>query len=178
MFEDCAAQEYEQRMRLSVIHSSYVYATLDQLDGVQLSAQTEWLERAKQLHAQESVEKVKPSPALTGKLRSYQQEGLNWLRFLEKRGFCGILADEMGLGKTLQTLAWLQLKRVDSAHQQAPALIVCPTSLVENWLEEATRFTPDQQVVVLHGGDRHKRWKEVPSARSGDHLLCLDATRY
>ena len=164
VFEDCAAQEDEQRMRLSGIHSSYVYATLDQLDGVQLSAHTEWLEKAKQLHAQESVEKVKPSPALNGKLRSYQQEGLNWLRFLEKRGFCGILADEMGLGKTLQTLAWLQLKRIHSAHQQAPALIVCLTSLVENWLEEATRFTPDQQVVVLHGGDRHKRWKEVPSA--------------
>ena len=51
----------EQRMRLSGIHSSYVYATLDQLDGVQLSAHTEWLEKAKQLHAQER-KKAKPSP--------------------------------------------------------------------------------------------------------------------
>ena len=41
-------------------------------------------------------------------LRKYQKDGVNWLRFLENRGFCGILADEMGLGKTCQSASFLQ----------------------------------------------------------------------
>jgi SNF2 family DNA or RNA helicase len=48
----------------------------------------------------------------------------------------------MGLGKTLQTLAWLLLERANDAAARCPSLIVCPTSLVENWIEEAARFTP------------------------------------
>ena len=164
VFEDCAAKERSKGHRVEAIHGSYVYATLGSLEGVDLEANEAWLDRAKRLHAQETVEEVAPSPMLNGTLRSYQQEGLNWLRFLEQRGFCGILADEMGLGKTLQTLAWLQLKRCDEAHADLPALIICPTSLVENWHEEAARFTPDQKVLVLHGGDRHRLWKKVDSA--------------
>ena len=164
VFEDCASKERSRGHRVESIHGSYVYATLDALDGINLEANKSWLDRAKRLHTQETVEKILPSPALNGKLRSYQQEGLNWLRFLEQRGFCGILADEMGLGKTLQTLAWLQLKRCDEVHAGLPALIICPTSLVENWHEEAARFTPDKKVLVLHGGDRHRLWKMVDSA--------------
>jgi SNF2 family DNA or RNA helicase len=83
------------------------------------------------------------------------------LRFLEKRAFCGILADEMGLGKTVQTLAWIQLGRADEDHRGSPALIVCPTSLVENWREEAAKFTPNLKVALLHGTDRHRKWKQV-----------------
>ena len=160
VFEDCALKERSQGHRVEAIHGSYVYATLEALEGINLEANKSWLDRAKRLHTQETVEKILPSPALNGKLRSYQQEGLNWLRFLEQRGFCGILADEMGLGKTLQTLAWLQLKRCDEVHAGLPALIICPTSLVENWHEEAARFTPDKKVLVLHGGDRHRLWKK------------------
>ena len=164
VFEDCRAKEDAQRARVEAIHGSYVYATLEGLEGIELEASSGWLERSKRLHTQESVAEVEPSPRLNGTLRSYQQEGLNWLRFLEQRGFCGILADEMGLGKTLQTLAWLQLERVEESHRALPTLIVCPTSLVENWHEEAARFTPDQRVVVLHGGDRHRLWKKVDQA--------------
>ena len=36
------------------------------------------------------------------KLRDYQQDGVNWLMFLNRFGLHGILSDEMGLGKTLQ----------------------------------------------------------------------------
>ena len=53
------------------------------------------------------MEPIKVSASLTKILRDYQKEGISWLRFLEKCGFCGILADEMGLGKTIQALAWL-----------------------------------------------------------------------
>lgn len=166
VFEDCAvgAGEKPGSFRMSGIYGSYVQSSLNALDGIDIAATPTWLESAKQQNEQESVEEVPLHPKLKGTLRSYQQEGVNWLRFLENRGFCGILADEMGLGKTLQTLAWIQLGRSDEDHQGKPALIICPTSLVENWREEAARFTPNLKVMTLHGTDRHRKWKSVEKA--------------
>jgi SNF2 family DNA or RNA helicase len=163
VFEDCAVGEGDKAgsFRMSNIYGSYVESSLNELEGIELEATPSWLERAKQQNEQESVEPIELSPHLKGTLRSYQQEGVNWLRFLENRSFCGILADEMGLGKTLQTLAWIQLGRTDQSHQGKPALIVCPTSLVENWKEEARKFTPNLKVLLLHGTDRHRKWKNV-----------------
>ncbi len=166
VFEDCAVGEGEKpgTFRMSSIYSSYVESSLESLDGIDLEATPSWLEKARQQNGQESVEPVELSPHLRGTLRAYQKEGVHWLRFLEKRSFCGILADEMGLGKTIQTLAWIQLERADEAHRERPSLIVCPTSLVENWREEAAKFTPNLKVVLLHGTDRHRKWKQVDKA--------------
>ena len=86
------------------------------------------------------------------------------MRFLEKNGFCGILADEMGLGKTLQTLTWLSLARCNEASRKAPALVIAPTSLVENWRREAEKFTPDRKCVVMQGAARHELWDEIGGA--------------
>ena len=38
-----------------------------------------------------------PFKLLTGTLRRYQQEGINWLAFLRRFGLHGVLADDMGL---------------------------------------------------------------------------------
>jgi superfamily II DNA or RNA helicase len=163
VFEDCAVGKGKKpgSFRMSGIYGSYVQSSLSALDGIGIKATPTWMERAKQQNEQETVQDVALHPMLKGTLRSYQQEGVNWLRFLENRGFCGILADEMGLGKTLQTLAWIQLGRTEEEHQGKPALIICPTSLVENWSEEATKFTPNLKVLILHGTERHRRWKNI-----------------
>ncbi|MDF7800451.1 DEAD/DEAH box helicase [Pontiellaceae bacterium B1224] len=163
VFEDCAVGTGQKpsSFRMSGIYGSYVEASLSALDGIAIEATPNWMERAKQQNEQESVQDVELHPKLKATLRSYQQDGVNWLRFLENRGFCGILADEMGLGKTLQTLAWIQLGRSDSHHQGKPALIICPTSLVENWKEEAAKFTPNLKSLILHGTDRHRKWKKI-----------------
>ena len=163
VFEDCAvgAGDRPGTFRMSGIYGSYVQSSLNGLDGIDIEATPAWLEKAKRQNEQESVEPVELSPRLKGTLRSYQQEGVNWLRFLEKRSFCGILADEMGLGKTIQTLAWIQLGRADEDLGGKPSLVVCPTSLVENWKEEAAKFTPNLKVLLLHGTDRHRKWKKV-----------------
>jgi superfamily II DNA or RNA helicase len=42
--------------------------------------------------------------------------------------------------------------------QTAPALVVCPTSLVTNWLREAARFTPHLRTLDLTGADRAEKW--------------------
>lgn len=104
------------------------------------------------------VEKVDLTPDFTGNLRSYQQEGVNWINFLKRFGFGGILADDMGLGKTIQTLALLNHERSGA---KEPSLVVCPTSVVENWIREAKKFAPDMKVVALVGKNRSDNFNIV-----------------
>lgn len=93
-------------------------------------------------------------------LRPYQKEGVEWLWRLAELRMGGILADDMGLGKTLQALAFL-------AARGGPALVVCPSSLVHNWLAEAGKFVPDLEVVAIEGPKR----KEVLAAHPEADLL-------
>ncbi len=52
--------------------------------------------------------KITKQPSIvTGNLREYQLEGLNWMVGLHDSNISGILADEMGLGKTLQSISLL-----------------------------------------------------------------------
>ena len=98
-----------------------------------------------------------PLPAgFLGELRPYQKAGYNWLRFVQDYHFGGCLADDMGLGKTIQTLAMLQHRRESGEAQGAASLLVLPTSLVFNWLNEAQKFTPDLKLLAYTGTYRDK----------------------
>lgn len=101
-----------------------------------------------------------PPVSLRADLRPYQLDGWRWLQFLSRHGLGGILADDMGLGKTVQTLAHL-LAETESGAVTRPALIVCPTSLVTNWRDEAQRFTPSLRVRVHHGSNRSASLSEA-----------------
>ncbi len=92
------------------------------------------------------------------KLREYQRQGVSWLSRLARSNLGGILADEMGLGKTVQALAFLLAQR-----SPEPALIVCPTSLLANWRNEAKRWTPELRVLVLDGPERHQHFDKLTS---------------
>ena len=78
----------------------------------------------------------------------YQADGIAWMH--QTLGITGglILADEMGLGKTIQIIALLLLK---PPPVDAPALVVCPTSLIANWQREIAKFGPSLSV-LLHRG--------------------------
>ncbi len=82
-------------------------------------------------------------------LRPYQKAGVAWLTRLAHWGAGAILADEMGLGKTLQTLALLAQRA-----GEGPALVVAPTSVVSNWIDEAARFVPELKVRLYRGRER------------------------
>ncbi len=88
------------------------------------------------LQASMTLEPALP-PTLQAELRPYQREGFVWMMQRAAAGFGACLADDMGLGKTLQSLAVL-LARADLG----PALVVAPTSVCPNWLDEARRFAP------------------------------------
>lgn len=92
------------------------------------------------------IRETKVSNLLKANLRPYQQEGLNWLYFLHSLGFGICLADDMGLGKTIQILAFLQI--IKKASQCS--LVIVPSSLINNWHNEITKFTPDIKTVILH----------------------------
>lgn len=93
-----------------------------------------------------------------GHLRHYQKAGFNWFHFLQQYHFGGCLADDMGLGKTIQTLALLQKHKeeTEAAESKATSLIIMPTSLIYNWLNEAKKFTSKLRIMVHTGTLRYK----------------------
>lgn len=93
-----------------------------------------------------------PAVEVTTSLRDYQQTGLKWLTMLDTYGFGGILADDMGLGKTLQTIAFLSSRMT----KDSKVLILAPSSLIYNWLDECKRFSPSLDVAVVHGNKEQR----------------------
>lgn len=96
-----------------------------------------------------------PPEGLNATLRPYQLEGLSWMQSLRQLEVGGILADDMGLGKTLQTLAHI-LSEKNAGRLDRPCMVVMPTSLIPNWLDEAAHFTPRLKVLALYGAGRKK----------------------
>lgn len=163
VFSDCSASDGAEAgfFRLSDVYAPFVKSSLDALDGVDVEDPAHWRNRAAGFNRTATMKPIDLPPELASTLREYQRDGVSWLSFLEQSGFCGILADEMGLGKTIQTLAWLGLERAREDVRGAPALVVCPTSLVENWIEEAARFTPNLSAIAMTGQDRHENWSTL-----------------
>ncbi len=98
-------------------------------------------------------------------LRDYQRDGYAWLWRLAEVGLGACLADDMGLGKTVQTLALLLARA-----SKGPALVVCPTSVVHNWVAEAARFCPGLRTSVLASAD--DRAALLAASGRNDVIVC------
>ena len=90
---------------------------------------------------------------LHGELRPYQFNGLKWLYTNTTKGFGSCIADDMGLGKTVQVISLL-LKLKEENRLKSPAIVVCPTTLMGNWLKELQMFAPSLKASVYHGAER------------------------
>jgi superfamily II DNA or RNA helicase len=116
------------------------------------------------MHGFAKVEPVDAATTFEGCLRTYQRDGVGWLKFLRWFGLGGILADDMGLGKTIQVLAMLDARRGsagvdeptmgDDAVEHRPSLVLAPRSVIFNWVDEARRFTPHLRVAAYAGTER------------------------
>lgn len=84
-------------------------------------------------------------------LRDYQIHGYKWMKALAKYGFGGVLADDMGLGKTLQSIAYIVSELPKMQKHKLPFLVVCPSSLTYNWLNEMMKFGSELQTIVIDG---------------------------
>ena len=131
-------------------------------DSEEISTDSGYRQLREKLTQSASMAPIEEPVGFVGELRAYQKIGLGWLDFLATLGLGGCLADDMGLGKTIQVLALLQrLNRQQSEESQGsspalPSVVVAPRSLVYNWAEEASRFTPDLRVRTYLGADRRK----------------------
>jgi DNA repair and recombination protein RAD54B len=95
-------------------------------------------------------------PYLSRHMRPHQKEGVKFLYECvegsnKKRGDArgAVLADEMGLGKSLQSIAliWTLLKQGPLGNPAAEkAIIVCPASLVGNWVAEIKKWLGDERL--------------------------------
>ena len=99
------------------------------------------------------TEDVPPPESLKGVLRPYQERGFKWLYTNIKKGFGCCMADDMGLGKTIQVISFI-LKQKETDSLKHPALVVCPTTLLGNWVKEIKNFAPSLDTSVYHGIDR------------------------
>ncbi len=174
---DCAPQQNAQGYRIASQQAGFLATTLRQHGDWKVQAPAAWRERATKLSGEARLT-CPPLGDLENVLRPYQKHGVAWLGFLRENGFGGILADEMGLGKTLQTLAFLNSL---TAAKPAPHLVVCPTSLVFNWVAEAKKFTPALKVLALHGPDRHDKFDQIATTDlvvTSYALIRRDAEKY
>lgn len=96
---------------------------------------------------------VTPPETLKGDLRPYQQTGLKWLWTNVSKGFGVCMADDMGLGKTIQIIS-LILKMKEEGNLKKPILVICPTTLMGNWMKELQMFAPSLDAVIYHGAER------------------------
>ena len=82
-------------------------------------------------------------------LFSYQQTGVQWLWELYSQQVGGIIGDEMGLGKTIQIIAFLAGLHYSNKLTK-PVIVVCPATVMKQWVNEFHRWWPPLRVSILH----------------------------
>ncbi len=151
-------------LNLPSYRSLYFDKLLGMLKNVEIRKDDSYQTIVEQLKENQNAKNMEVPKNLNATLRTYQKIGYEWLKTLDKYGFGGILADDMGLGKTLQILA-VVLSYINSCKEKAkPSLVVCPSSLTLNWLNEAAKFTPTLKTCVISGNvtERKNKIKKIP----------------
>uniref|UniRef100_M4BQK0 DNA excision repair protein n=1 Tax=Hyaloperonospora arabidopsidis (strain Emoy2) TaxID=559515 RepID=M4BQK0_HYAAE len=81
-------------------------------------------------------------------LLPHQRKCLEWLHKLHERGVGGIVGDDMGLGKTVQLASFVG--SLHRARRLRTVLLLCPASVLLQWVRELHKWTPWMRVVLLH----------------------------
>jgi len=82
-------------------------------------------------------------PGLKKKLYQFQKEGVSFIKNNKGRA---LIVDEMGLGKTVQALGYAQLNK-----KLRPVIIVCPSSLKQNWANEIKAWMEKETIHIISG---------------------------
>ena len=112
------------------------------------------LRRLERIQYDREVEKLKKkhkidTTGLKTGLYPYQREGVEFAVFRRS----AIIADEMGLGKTIQAIAAVLMKKRIFGFTKV--LVVCPSSVKEQWRREIEKFSDETAIVVA--GSRRRR---------------------
>ena len=142
------------RAGLASARSLLIDALLERADGVRLERDAGFHRIVRDFESYGDADIDVPA-GLEATLRGYQEDGFRWLGTLERLGFGGILADDMGLGKTLQVIAHVLSQK--ETGRGGCTLVVCPASLVYNWMSEISRFAPGLAAVAVLGTKAARR---------------------
>ncbi|XP_072745753.1 DNA excision repair protein ERCC-6 [Anoplolepis gracilipes] len=113
-------------------------------------------------------------------LYRYQKVAVQWLWELHSRKLGGLMGDEMGLGKTVQVIAFLAgldcselLSHNGRYRGLGPTIVVCPATLMEQWVKHFHDWWPFFRVVVLHhsGGYNGDPESLIESLQTGGILV-------
>ncbi|KAF2633730.1 hypothetical protein BU25DRAFT_11938 [Macroventuria anomochaeta] len=110
----------------------------------------------------------------------YQKTGVQWLWELFQQNVGGIIGDEMGLGKTIQAISFVAGLHY-SKRLTKPVIVVCPATVMKQWVSEFHRWWPALRVSILHTSgsgmlntqreDRYEREMELRSYGDYDTTL-------
>ncbi len=145
------------------VHALNAHNLEETIDGMSVDADASWDALKQRLKNARDLNPEVPR-TLQADLRDYQLTGFQWLVRLAEWGAGACLADDMGLGKTVQSLAAI-LNRAS----QGPTLVLAPTSVCTNWLEEASRFAPTLNPIRFGEGDRKQT---LANLEPFDLLIC------
>jgi superfamily II DNA or RNA helicase len=155
LLKDCQVKQTQDAIKIHRRYAGYLGQALSK-NNWKFDQRSSWQPPTRL----NQFETIQLSDHMESRLRPYQKMGTSWLHYLSGNELHGILADEMGLGKTIQTLAYLEYRQAQGLTTE-PTLIVCPTSLVMNWRDEAERFSPGLKVLALQGPGRKKLFSKI-----------------
>ncbi len=136
----------DKKVKLNRFASIPLFALFEQAGS--FKSDTKWKDFQQMLANAKVIQPEIPKTLLT-ELRPYQEEGFRWMVRLSAWNAGACLADDMGLGKTIQALALLLYRA-----KQGPALVVCPASVMANWVSETQKFAPTLHMTLLNGTNR------------------------
>jgi len=157
---------YNQRVALPIYFSMYLDNQLEAFQDVYIKS-PQFKDLLGSIQTDQTHSYDLPELGQT-QIRSYQEKGFNWLKNLSRYHFGGILADDMGLGKTLQTLMYIHSEK--NRLNEIKVLIVAPSSLTYNWLNEVQKFFPDLRAQVIEG-TKNQRRKLIEDYGSHDLMI-------
>lgn len=153
-------------IRLPLAKAVYLDSLAREAKGLKLERSAGFKKIVQDIKEPMDVE-VEIPPSLLPVLRDYQKIGFKWLTTLARYRLGGILADDMGLGKTLQVITFLLAEKKAG---NPPSLVVTPTSLLYNWLDEINRFAPGLRAQVI-SGVKSLRQKELAEIQDVDIVI-------
>ncbi len=170
-------KESHDQLTLEKQHFPLLKESLQGIDGSYAGKLRKWLDN-------NSLRIPEVPCQIEADLRDYQKKGFAWMCKLYNNEFGGCLADDMGLGKTLQTLTLIQHVINEEKTRQSgpvqsvferqltifsssetvqgktkPSIVIVPSSLIHNWMNEATKFAPLLKT-GFYGGQNRKSFRQ------------------
>lgn len=106
------------------------------------------------------------------RLYAYQVEGLHWLIDLFEKDTQykgGVLADDMGLGKTIQSIVFISTLMENKVLETA--LIIAPSTLLNNWAREFKKWFPSVDLYEYHEGTPRQRLLQLEACQRNGGVL-------